>query len=88
MGDFVDLTNRRLLRRHADVRPDYRRGLPRLGWGLVMLWFVFWTFAYVLYSRAAENQVEPPAFTLSTDLALAAALILMGPWVVGGFRPE
>ncbi len=70
------------------VEPSYRKGLQRLGLGLVMVWFVFWTFAYVLYQRSAENQVAPPAFSLSTDLALAAALLLLTPWVVTGFRPE
>lgn len=67
---------------------NYRRGLLRLVSGLVMLWFVFWTFAYVLYSRAAENQESPPAFSLSTDLALAATLLLLVPWTLAGFRPE
>jgi hypothetical protein len=70
------------------VRPNYRRGFLRLGSGLVMLWFVFWTFAYVLYSPASENRASPPAFSLSTDLALAATLLLLGPWIVTGFRPE
>lgn len=70
------------------VRPNYRTGLLRLGFGLVMLWFVFWTFAYVLYSRAAENQAAPPAFSLSSEIAVAAALLLLGPWVAAGFCPE
>ena len=70
------------------VRLNYRRGLLRLGWGLVVLWFVFWTFAYVLYSPTAENRASPPAFSLSTDLALAAALLLLVPWIVLGSRPE
>jgi len=53
-----------------------------------MLWFVFWTFAYVLYSASSENHVSPPAFSLSTDLALAATLLIVVPWIVTGFRPQ
>ena len=70
------------------VRLNCHRGLRRLALGLVALWFVFWTFAYVLFSRAAENQAVPPAFSLSTDLALAASVLLLAPWIVLGFRPE
>ena len=70
------------------ARLNCRRGLPRLGLGLVMLWFVFWTFAYVIYSTAAENRESPAAFSLTTDFALAAALLLLVPWIALGFRRE
>ncbi len=70
------------------VEPSYRKGLRRLGLGLVMVWFVFWTFAYVLHSLTSVSQASPPAFSPSTDLALAATLLLLAPWVVIGFRRE
>jgi hypothetical protein len=70
------------------VRLNCRRGLLRLGSGLVTSWFVFWTFAYVLYSPSSENQVSPPAFSLSTEIALAVTVLLLVPWIVAGFRAE
>jgi hypothetical protein len=65
-----------------------RRGLLRLGTGSGALWFVFWTFAYVLAAPPWESALPPagPAFSLTTDLALIATTILALPWVILGFR--
>ena len=69
-------------------RLNCRTGFLRLGVSLMLLWFVFWTFAYVLKPRSAENSPSPPAFSLSSDLALLATVMLVVPWIVGGFRAD
>ena len=63
-----------------------QRGLARLGLSLALLWFVFWTFAYVLVPRASENAPLEPAWSPTTKIALAAAAALAAPWVAAGFR--
>ena len=67
----------------------FRRGFARLGIGLTVLWFVFWTCAYIIRPQSSENAPSlPPALSLTTDIALVAAAILGAPWVVSGFRPN
>jgi len=54
---------------------------------LMVLWFVCWTFAYVLRPHTSENsRVREPAFSLVTQLAMVIATGFVGPWVVAGFR--
>ena len=66
---------------------DLRRGFRRLGIGLAVLWFVFWTCAYIISPSASENAPSlPPALSLMTDIALMAAALLGMPWIVSGFR--
>ncbi len=66
-----------------------RRGLSRLGAGAVVLWFVFWTFAYVFKARMSETDAPlPPAFSPTTDIALVVTAILAGSWIVSGFRSD
>jgi hypothetical protein len=66
---------------------NLRRGILRLATGVVVLWLVFWTCAYVIRSRSSENGPPPaPPFSLTTDLALIAVAIIGVPWVVSGFR--
>jgi hypothetical protein len=67
---------------------NLRRGFLRLGIGVTALWFVFWTFAYVLKPRVSENAPPLPALSLTTDIAVAAAAFLGLPWVISGFRPR
>jgi drug/metabolite transporter (DMT)-like permease len=68
---------------------NLRRGLFRLGLGLVWVWFVFWTFAYVIPSVRSENQGPPPSpFSSRTDIAAIVAALLIAPWVVTGFRQD
>lgn len=65
-----------------------RRGLLRLAASLGLLWFVFWTFAYVIRPQSSENVPFPPALSLTTEVALATAMLLATPWIVLGFRPD
>jgi hypothetical protein len=66
---------------------NLRRGFLRLGIGLAVLWFVFWTFAYVLRPHSSESEpLSGPAFSLTMDIALMTAAILGVPWIVLGFR--
>lgn len=55
----------------------------------MVLWFVFWTFAYVMRPHPSDNTPAPAtAFSLTTQLALVLAGGVVGPWVVAGFRPD
>ncbi len=74
--------------RAARREVNLRRGFLRLGAGATALWFVFWTFAYVLKPRVSENAPSLPALSLTTDIALIVAGVLVLPWVVSGFRPN
>ncbi len=66
---------------------NFRRGVRRVGIGLVVLWLVFWTCAYIIKPPVSENaQSLPPALSLTTDVALGATALLGIPWVVSGFR--
>jgi hypothetical protein len=65
---------------------NWRRGLARLGIGLTLWWFLFWTCAYAI-SPASEN--APPAaaiFSWPTGIALAVVGVLDLGWVAAGFR--
>lgn len=64
-----------------------RRGVRRVGIGLVLLWLVFWTCAYIIKPPVSENaQSLPPALSPTTDVTLVVAVLLGVPWVVSGFR--
>ena len=66
---------------------NLRRGFARLGTGLVVLWLVYWTCAYVIGQPRSEVLQSPvPALSLTTDLALAASAILVVLWCISGFR--
>jgi hypothetical protein len=61
----------------------------RLAIGLTVLWFVFWTFAYIISPRVSENAPLPPSLlSLPTDIVLVLVAALAGLWVVYGFRPN
>ncbi len=70
----------------AGGKVNLRRGFLRLGSGLVVLWFVFWTAAYVLSPRSSENAPVLPVFSPMTNIVLVAAAIVGMPWVAAGFR--
>jgi hypothetical protein len=72
--------------RSARIEVNLRRGFVRLGIGLAVLWFVFWTFAYVMRPLASENAQPLPALSPTTDIALIAVAIAGLPWIVSGFR--
>jgi hypothetical protein len=63
-----------------------RRGFVRLGIGLAVLWFVFWTCAYVMRPLASEGAQSLPALSPTTDIALIAVAIVGLPWIASGFR--
>jgi hypothetical protein len=66
---------------------NLRRGLLRLALGSAALWFVFWTFAYVIGPQPSEMSPSlPPALTASTVIALIVVGLLLVPWIVMGFR--
>ena len=67
---------------------NLHRGFLRLGIGLAVLWFVFWSFAYVLIPQHWESAPLPPAFSVRTDIAVLVVGILSVPWIVLGFRPN
>jgi len=68
-----------------------RQGLGRLGLGIGMLLFVFWTCAYVIQPRSSEMTSWPPPFSLLTLLFLVflvffgATSVSVAPWVARGF---
>ena len=71
----------------AGIKANLRRGFLRFGIGLALLWFVFWTCAYILRPQASENAPSlPPALSLTTVIALIVASILCAPWILSGFR--
>jgi len=75
--------------RLAQGQTRRRQGIIRLGIGLVLLWFVFWTFAYVMRPHTSDNPRVPEApFSLITQLAMVLATGCIGPWVVAAFRSE
>jgi hypothetical protein len=68
---------------------NLRRGLVRLAIGVSALWFVFWTFAYVLHPPSSLN--PEPAFTARVAapgvvVPCLIALLVLGAWVWVGFR--
>ena len=68
------------------IEVNLRRGFVRLGIGLAVLWFVFWTCAYVMRPLASEDAQPLPALSPTTDIALIAVVIVGLPWIVSGFR--
>jgi hypothetical protein len=82
----VGETPQALLSRPACIEVSLRRGFVRLGIGLAVLWFVFWTCAYVMRPLASENAQPLPALSPTTDIALIAVVIVGLPWIVSGFR--
>jgi hypothetical protein len=68
--------------RPACIEVNLRRGFVRLGIGLAVLWFVFWTCAYVMRPLASEDAQPLPALSPTTDIALIAVVIVGLPWIV------
>lgn len=69
-----------------------RRGFLRLGISLVVLWLVFWTFAYVLNPQSsikpgpATFAIRVMAWGVSGPCLLGA--VILGIWTVVGFRRD
>ena len=68
------------------IEVNLRRGFVRLGIGLAVLWFVFWTCAYVMRPLASEDAQPLPALSPTTDIALIAVAVVGLPWIFSGFR--
>jgi hypothetical protein len=66
------------------------RGGKRLGTGVVVVWFVFWTCAYVARSPSSENMPIVGSLPLMEYVVLAplllAAAIFGARWIISGFR--
>jgi len=66
---------------------NLRRGFLRLAISLGVLWFVYWTFAYVLGIRHSENQpISGGPLAWQTVLAVIAAAAVALAWIVSGLR--
>ena len=75
-----------IVNRSPFIEVNLCRGFVRLGIGLAVLWFVFWTCAYVMRPLASENVQPLPALSPTTDIALIAVVLVGLPWIVSGFR--
>ena len=59
--------------------------------GLGVLWFVFWTFAYVIHPYSSLK-VEP-TFTIritawSVVVPCLVSAVILGGWIAAGFRSK
>jgi len=64
-----------------------RRGGQRAGFGLALVWFLYWTCANVLGSPSFDSGAPPRrSLSLPTEIVLLVAAILLAPWIVSGFR--
>jgi hypothetical protein len=67
---------------------NLRRGMVRLAIGASALWFVFWTFAYVLHPPSSLNPEPAFAIRISTwgvVVPCVVAALLLGAWIAAGF---
>jgi hypothetical protein len=73
-------------------RLNLHRGYVRLGIGLTVLWFVFWSSTYVIHPYTSLIP-QPASFAL---LIMAPGIIvpcvmtalLLACWITAGFRPD
>jgi hypothetical protein len=69
---------------------NVRRGFQRLVFGLVLVWVLFWTSAYVVRSPSFESGAMPRPFSLRTDIVLIighSSGALDRLWLPLGLRP-
>lgn len=76
----------------AGGRLNLRRGYVRLGIGLSVLWFVFWSCAYVIHPYTLLIP-QPASFALlimawGILLPCVAASLVLAWWITAGFRPR
>ncbi len=74
LGDFFAVARR------------FVTGFKRLGLGLAVLGFVFWTCAYVIAPPRSETVPWPSPFSPLTMILLGAVAIPVMQWVAVGFR--
>lgn len=68
-------------------------GFQRLAIGAVVVWFVFWTCAYIIAPHQSETEQLAGYVFSFTQLAVGALLLLTAaffgaPWIVRGFRSK
>ena len=71
---------------------NLQRGYVRLGIGLTVLWFVFWSCAYVIrpYTRLMPEPTSFARLVMSPGIlgpCVMVALVL-AYWIAAGFRPN
>ncbi len=69
---------------------NLRRGFLRLGIGAAVVWFVFWTCAYVV-GRHTSLQPEPASLAIAVTAWRVVApcllvAVFLGGWIAAGFR--
>ena len=67
------------------------RGLLRLAVALIGVWFIFWTYAYILAEPGTHGpQTTAEILALFTDWRLLipsiAVAFVLGSWAFAGFR--
>jgi hypothetical protein len=72
-------------------RLGLRRGYLRIGIGLTVLWFVFWSCAYVIHPYTSLVP-QPATFVLlimawGILVPCVAAAVVLACWIAAGFRP-
>ena len=69
---------------------NLRQCFLRLGCVLAMLWFVYWTCAYVIKTPTSENSALPPSPALSaaSEAVLVALAVLGLWWIVSALRSD
>ena len=73
-------------------RMNLRRGSLRLGALAAALFFVFWTFAYVVQPYSSIKP-QPASFAdriggWNVVVPCAVVALLVGVWAAAGFRPD
>jgi hypothetical protein len=70
---------------------NLQRGLLRLGIASVTVWFVFWTFAYVIHpitSLRPEPSFANRVTGWSVVMPCLIATVILGTWVAAGLRSD
>jgi len=69
---------------------NLQRGLLRLGIGIAVVWFVFWTCAYVIHPYSSVRP-EPASWVIrvtawSVLMPCLIAASILGGWIAAAFR--
>ena len=60
---------------------NFGRGLLRLGLAIIGVWFVFWTYAYILNPETSGPQPGGELIARLTDWQLLIPLIVLAAWI-------
>jgi hypothetical protein len=73
-------------------RLNLRRGCVRLGIGLTVLWFVFWSCAYVIhpYTSLIPQPASFARLIMAWGILVPCVMtaLLLACWITAGFRPD